>query len=145
MRVLVCGGRFFEDRGLLFSVLDRLHDEHAFTVVIHGMAPGADRLADHWAIFNRIPAYRFHANWTKHRHAAGPIRNQRMLDRGKPELAVGFPGGNGTKDMLRKALGADVPVLKVGADGAIRQWVKRVDVEEAINERETGQGCFAFR
>lgn len=42
--------------------------------------------------------------------AAGPIRNQRMLDEGKPDLVVAFPGGRGTADMVRRAKAAGVPV-----------------------------------
>jgi hypothetical protein len=38
MRVLVCGGRDFDDAGLMISVLDRLHTEKFFTVLIHGNA-----------------------------------------------------------------------------------------------------------
>jgi hypothetical protein len=37
MRVLVCGGRDFDDAGLMNSVLDRLH---TVTVVIHGKRAG---------------------------------------------------------------------------------------------------------
>ena len=123
MRVLVCGGRYFEDRSMLWRVLDMLHEQHQFSVVIHGMQRGADRLADHWASFNKIPAYRFHAAWTQYGNAAGPIRNAHMLAKGKPDLVVAFPGASGTKDMMRKALAAKVKVLKVYADGSVVPWV----------------------
>ena len=49
MRVLVCGGRDFDDAGLMISVLDRLHAQKSFTVLIHGDARGADRMAGQWA------------------------------------------------------------------------------------------------
>jgi hypothetical protein len=55
MRVLVCGGRDFDDVGLMISALDRLHTEKSFTVVIHGNARGADRMADAWARLKAIP------------------------------------------------------------------------------------------
>ena len=38
---------------------------------------------------------------------------QIMLDEGKPDLVVAFPGGRGTADMIRKAEGAGVPVVTV--------------------------------
>ena len=44
---------------------------------------------------------------------AGPLRNQRMLDEGKPDLVVAFPGGGGTKDMVRRAVKAGVSVHEV--------------------------------
>jgi hypothetical protein len=36
-----------------------------------------------------------------------------MLDEGKPDLVVAFPGGGGTKDMITRALGAGVSVHEV--------------------------------
>lgn len=53
----------------------------------------------------------FRANSRKHGRAAGPIRNQQMLDEGKPHLVVAFPGGTGTADMVRRAQAAGVLVL----------------------------------
>lgn len=128
MRLLVCGGRHFEDRAMLWRVLDSLHEQHIFSVVIHGMARGADRLADHWAVFNKIPAYRFHAAWTQQGLAAGPIRNAKMLEKGQPDLVVAFPGNSGTKDMVRKALAAKVAVLRVRADGTVMPWVYQAEL-----------------
>jgi hypothetical protein len=39
------------------------------------------------------------------------MRNQAMLDYGKPDLVVAFPGGKGTADMVRRARVAGVKVL----------------------------------
>jgi hypothetical protein len=36
IRVLVCGGRNFENRAMLYATLDRLHAARGFTVVIAG-------------------------------------------------------------------------------------------------------------
>jgi hypothetical protein len=44
---------------------------------------------------------------------SGPLRNQRMLDEGKPDLVVAFPGGGGTKDMVRRAVQAGVIIHEV--------------------------------
>src|SRR5262249_16770583 len=44
--------------------------------------------------------------WDELGKKAGPLRNQRMLDEGKPDLVVAFPGGGGTKDMVRRAVQA---------------------------------------
>jgi len=55
----------------------------------------------------------FLANWRTHGKAAGPIRNQQMLDEGRPHLVVAFPGGTGTADMVRRAKAAGVPVMEV--------------------------------
>lgn len=47
-------------------------------------------------------------------NAAGPIRNQHMLDIGKPDVVLAFPGGRGTEDMIRRAEKAGVPVKRIG-------------------------------
>lgn len=103
-RVLVCGGRDYDNRERLFAELDRLHAQHKFSVVIHGAAPGADTLADEWAKARGIPPDPYPANWDKYGNAAGGIRNSKMLRLAKPEMVVAFPtGGPGTADMMRKA------------------------------------------
>jgi hypothetical protein len=37
-----------------------------------------------------------------------------MIDEGKPELVIAFPGGSGTADMVRRARAANIPVIEVG-------------------------------
>ena len=37
-----------------------------------------------------------------------------MLEFGKPDLVLAFPGGRGTKDMTTKAEAAGIPVVYVG-------------------------------
>jgi hypothetical protein len=48
MRVLICGGRDFGDKHILFDVLDRIHKSRPFSSVIHGAAIGADSFAGEW-------------------------------------------------------------------------------------------------
>jgi hypothetical protein len=48
------------------------------------------------------------ADWEKLGRSAGPIRNQAMLDEGRPDLVVAFPGHHGTADMVRRARAAGV-------------------------------------
>jgi len=117
MRVLITGGRGFSDRDFLNNVLERLHAQHGFTVLIHGGASGADRLSGEWAASKGIQVVAHPANWKKHGRAAGPIRNSQMLDE-KPELVIAFPGGKGTADMVRKAKQAGLEVVMVGDEEA---------------------------
>lgn len=104
-RVLVCGGRDYADRDRVFAVLDAEHARETIACIIHGHAPGADTLADKWARSRRVSINGFRAQWKKHGKAAGPKRNQRMIDDGKPNLVVAFPGGRGTADMVARAHG----------------------------------------
>lgn len=116
MRVLVTGGRDFSDRALVNDALDRLHAQHAFTVLIHGDASGADRLSGEWAASKGIQVEARPADWKKHGRAAGPIRNSQMLNE-QPELVIAFPGGKGTADMVRKAKQAGLEVVIVSNEG----------------------------
>lgn len=113
MRVLVCGSREFTNTNLLYAVLDRLHKDRGFDVVIEGDARGADRMAGYWARRNKIDNLKFPAEWDKYGKAAGPVRNQQMLDEGKPDLVIAFPVGaaRGTKHMMRIANEAGVEVI----------------------------------
>jgi hypothetical protein len=119
LRVLVCGGRDFEDVRHLYAVLDQVRRDQAIGCVISGCARGADSLAIAWAEdashHATVAVARFPADWGLHRRAAGPIRNQQMLDDGKPDLVVAFPGGRGTSDMVRRARAAGVRAIEVGA------------------------------
>jgi hypothetical protein len=55
----------------------------------------------------------FPAQWDRYGEAAGPIRNAWMLEFGKPDLVVAFPGGRGTADMISKARKAGIEVCEV--------------------------------
>ena len=109
MRVLVCGGREYRNWERLYEVLDGLD----VTEVVEGGARGADRLAREWALSRLIPIKTFKADWKKDGRAAGPKRNQRMLNEATPDLVVAFLGGRGTADMVRRASNALVPVQLV--------------------------------
>lgn len=120
-RVLVCGGRGYRDDRTVAATLDALHAEERIAVLLHGGASGADTIADTWAWRKRrtqegpiVQRYAVSdADWGAHGRAAGPMRNQRMLDEGKPDLVVAFAGGRGTADMVRRARRAGVPVVEV--------------------------------
>ncbi|MCK1520245.1 DUF2493 domain-containing protein [Bradyrhizobium sp. 17] len=111
--VLVCGGRDYDDARSLGMVLDAAHSANPIECLVHGAARGADTLAADWALEHDVLCKAYPADWDRDGKAAGPIRNQRMLDLGKPHMVVAFPGGKGTADMIRKAEAAGVPVVRV--------------------------------
>lgn len=119
---LICGGRNFGDftgdeervveavRFLAVFYGDKLR-------VMHGDAKGADRLAGKAAVQFGVPVKSFPADWKTHPKAAGPIRNQQMLDyliwcrsKGHSVQVVAFPGGKGTADMVERAEAAGINV-----------------------------------
>lgn len=112
-RVLVCGGRDYSDAQSLGMVLDAAHYANPIECLIHGAARGADTLAADWALSHDVLCNAYPADWDRNGKAAGPLRNQKMLDKGRPHMVIAFPGGKGTADMIRRAEAAKVPVVKV--------------------------------
>lgn len=110
MRILVCGGRDYQNVSAVRHALTALHAKRGITLIIEGGALGPDRLAREWAIASGIPHQTFDADWKAHGKAAGPLRNGRMIAEGKPDGVVAFPGGRGTADMIGKAQAAGVKV-----------------------------------
>lgn len=113
MRILVCGGRDWTDTEAVYRFLDKLLLSEQIDAVIEGDARGVDRIAGFWARRNKIDNLKFRADWSAHGKAAGPIRNQKMLDEGKPDLVVAFPGGRGTADMVARAKRANIKTYEV--------------------------------
>ena len=72
------------------------------TTVIHGGCSGVDKSCEAVAKRCGIHFSPFYADWDKYVRAAGPIRNQHMLDTCAPQVAIRFPGGKGTADMMKR-------------------------------------------
>lgn len=121
-RVLVTGGRFWDDQARLEAELDRLHFLYGFTDLAHGdsgkivlgkVKCGVDKLAGEWARSRDIRVSKFPANWKKYGNTAGPIRNIFMFDTFKPAYVVVFPGGAGTRHMTDYAMKNGATMLYV--------------------------------
>ena len=119
MRVIVCGGRDYDDGTTVARVLSALDPAEA--VVVVGVDPerprGADGLVYSWCQIYYVTVEPHPADWKRHGRAAGPIRNQEMADAGA-DLVIAFPGGAGTADMVGRARSAGVPVLHVDGGAA---------------------------
>jgi hypothetical protein len=103
MRLLVIGGRHFDEVVLVLDVLSQLHRHYAIGALIRQATPGAESYAGYWAGLHGvheivfIPYLRRKGSFSDHE------RNTRMLTEGKPDALVAFPGGKGTADMVKKA------------------------------------------
>ena len=117
MRVLVAGGRDFNDFLLVSVVLNSLHKKENISTVISGAAKGADKLGEYWASDNNVRVERYPALWHIHGKSAGHIRNQQMLDEGKPDLVIVFKGGRGSENMVERARKSGVKVRTPGWEG----------------------------
>ena len=110
MRVIVCGGRDYQSPAHVFRALDNFHAQTPIAELMQGGANGVDQFAKEWAAHNHIKRFVCRADWEKYGKAAGPKRNARMLE-WKPDAVIYFPGGIGTANMVRQAIGAGVPVI----------------------------------
>lgn len=111
MKLLVCGGRDFNDPDRLWTHLEdlRIDSFDGIEMIIHGGADGADSLAGAWAQMHGIMEVVVPAPWQHYGKRAGMLRNQWML-RLKPDLVVAMPGGRGTAGMVKLAEKAGVPI-----------------------------------
>ena len=109
MRVLVCGSRTYDAYGIMERRLEMIPPP---VVIIEGEAKGADIMARRIAVRLGYVVVRFPANWGRYGNRAGPIRNQQMLDDGRPDRVLAFCDERltpGTKDMVDRARKAGVP------------------------------------
>lgn len=141
MRLLVTGGRDFgevprgiirgqwdgnrirekirRERGLFADTMSGVLLRSTPSIIIHGACrTGADALAADWAKRHRIPELPFPADWRPKPLelldlSAGPRRNQQMIDDGKPDLVIAFPGGTGTADCVKRARSEGIEVVEI--------------------------------
>lgn len=129
MRVLVCGDRNWIDYDKVYRVLKAMAPK--VKLVIQGGAKGADTHGKQAAIALRLPWVQFDADWETHGKAAGPIRNQEMLDKAKPTLVLAFHSdpelGRGTRDMVHRALKAKIPVRIFPDDLVVKRRLSKSD------------------
>ncbi len=120
LTILVCGGRDFNYPKVVASLVESTcYDLHGLSssvpwsewTLICGMARGADTAAYEWACEAGMPVEKYPALWAEHGKAAGFIRNALMLEEGKPDIVIAFPGGKGTAMMVDLAKKAGVEVI----------------------------------
>lgn len=110
MRILVCGGRDYTNERICEEVLNGIRQ---ITCIIEGGARGADSLARSYAERHSYELLEYPADWGKYGKSAGYKRNKQMLEEGKPDLVVAFPGGKGTANMVKLAKEAGVKVHEI--------------------------------
>lgn len=134
MKILVTGSRYLEDERHGGRIRRLLSATATRAILVHGAAPGADTLAAEGAARMGWSVRAYPAEWERWKKAAGPIRNQAMLDHehteapehdpgfacpyehhafdGPIELVLAFPtpDSRGTWDMIERAVAARIPV-----------------------------------
>lgn len=117
-RVLVTGSRNYDDKNTLFDALADQYEPGM--IVVHGGARGADTIACEWVKKMQSLGYQVttevhQADWYEYGKAAGPIRNEVMVDAGA-DVCLAFPLGEsrGTRHCMSAAEKAGIPVINLG-------------------------------
>lgn len=110
-KVLVCGGRFYKNRALVWKTLTDIHPD----CVVTGECPtGADSFAEEWCHMIGIPHHGVPAQWYRRGildKSAGPRRNTVILVKHPDiDLCLAFDGHSGTADMVKKCLAKGIKV-----------------------------------
>ena len=133
-RVLITGSRYWNDYDAVrLAIEDVLGERWAATgnpyppiTIVHGAAPGADSLAARAAADYGLRPEAHPADWNGLGKAAGPLRNQEMVDLGadvclafvepcaKDECPQPRPhDSHGTADCVTRARAAGIPVRQI--------------------------------
>jgi hypothetical protein len=111
MRVLICGDRNWKNFKLIEDFILILPKD---TTIIEGDCRGADKISGYLGRKHGYEVIPVPADWKKYGRAAGPIRNQAMLNLHQPNWVVAFHNdiehSKGTKDMIERAKKAGVYV-----------------------------------
>lgn len=111
-RILICGDRNWQSEGIIDAEL--VHNKDSIETIIEGEAKGADKLSKRCAQRHGIPFIPFPAKWTSFGRAAGPIRNTKMLQVGKPTEIWAFHNNIresiGTANMVIQSAAVDLPI-----------------------------------
>jgi hypothetical protein len=114
-KLLVTGDRDWDD---IPRVVEELKGYRPGTILVHGACRGADTICAVVAETLGFTVRPYRADWTTHGLAAGPIRNQRMIDEehrtDEPiDLCLAFHNdierSAGTADMVSRATRAGIP------------------------------------
>lgn len=138
LRIIICGGRYFEDKNILFFEVDKFIRDKIIELeldapnvdieIIHGgqrtwikekrIYIGADFFAERYAVSRMTELKVFKANWELHGKKAGPIRNSEMAEYGAANLpcyclAFWDKISKGTADMMNKAKEKGITVKEI--------------------------------
>jgi hypothetical protein len=114
-RVLMCGDRYWGRMSTIQKDVKALKARHGDKlIIIQGGADGADTMAEIACQQESVHCAEVKALWSTRHISAGPQRNTAMLKGLMPDEVIAYhPNigkGKGTKDMVKQAKDAGVPV-----------------------------------
>ena len=113
-RIAITGGRDYSNTKFICAVLNAIAHKAkpSFKIVlVHGGAAGADSIGEAWAQFNSIEDEPHKPNYKISNPKAAPLIRNAEMARSNLDLAVAFPGGNGTAHMISECLKNNVITL----------------------------------
>lgn len=114
MKIIIAGGRNFENYLLLKLKCDAILKNVAVTEIVSGKCKGADQLGERYARERGYKVNPFQADWDKHGNSAGYIRNKAMAEYSDCLIAFWDGFSKGTKLMIKLAedRGLKVRIIK---------------------------------
>ena len=103
MKVIVAGGRDFNDFEKMKATLDKILKGKEDITIVSGTARGADTLGERYAMLRGYKIERHPANWTRFGKRAGYIRNEEMADNADYLVAYWDYKSRGTMHMINIA------------------------------------------
>ena len=110
--VAIAGGRDVTDPGAIFRSLDKTKAKYDDLVLVHGGAPGVEKVAAQWAERNGVDQVVCKPDWQRHGRAAPFRRNDELLNL-LPKGLIAFPGNSITENLIDKAVKLGIPVKRV--------------------------------
>ena len=102
-KIVICGGRNFDDYELLQKYVDQELPANIEVEIVSGGAKGADRLGERYAHENHISLKIMRANWDAYGKRAGFLRNTDMAKYCDAVLAFWDGKSVGTEHMIKEA------------------------------------------
>lgn len=103
MKVIIAGGRYFDDYNELCQYCDKILQNQLNIEIVSGGAWGADALGEKYAQEREFKLIRFPAAWHKFGKSAGVIRNAEMANFADVLIAFWDGRSKGTKNMISLA------------------------------------------
>lgn len=100
MKVIIAGGRDFNDYDLLCRKADYYLSRQSEVEIVSGTAKGADKLGERYAEERGYPIKRFPADWGTWGNGAGYRRNVEMGNYADALIAFWNEQSKGTKHMI---------------------------------------------
>ncbi|MFA5297605.1 MAG: DUF2493 domain-containing protein [Lutibacter sp.] len=113
IKVIIAGGRTFEDYDKLCQVCDDFLKNYSNIEIVSGAYKGADLLGELYANERNYPIKQFPADWRRYGKSAGQKRNQEMANYADALIAFWDGKSKGTKNMIDLATKAGLKVKVV--------------------------------